>query len=103
LPVAEPLAPGGGGASRAEALGVALRVQDVPPAHAADVRVRARPEAPPVVRAPVAAVVRAARAVARRPVADLVPLEPEGGEGPVAAPVAARLELRVGRGERAPP
>ena len=47
----------------------------VPPAHAADVAVRAGPDAPPVVAAPVRQVVPAVRRPAFGPVEHLVPAE----------------------------
>ena len=89
--------PAAGEPPAASALGVARRVQHVPPAHAADVRVRAGPEAPPVVRAPVADV------VAQRAAASAAQLEisyqrsPRAGERGVGRAVAARLHVVVGR------
>ena len=59
---------------RAEPVGVRRGVLDVPPPHAADVGVRARPDAPPVRPGPVAEVVPAPRAVVPRPVGHLVPV-----------------------------
>ena len=83
------------------ALGVGGRMLRVPPAHAADVAVRAGADAPPVVAAPVAEVVaRAVRGI-RRPVAHLVPLVARGAEELVGELVHVGLEVVVGLGELA--
>ena len=58
---------GRGRAARGEPRAPGARVQDVPPAHAADVAVRAGPDAPPVAAAPVAEVVAAAGGRGRAP------------------------------------
>ncbi len=75
LGVVEALAAGRRRDAVREARRVGPRAQHVPPPHGADVRVRARPDAPPVRRAPVADVVTAARGVVRGPVRDLVPAQ----------------------------
>ncbi len=72
----EHLAADRGRYSRGHAVGIRRRVLGVPPAHAADVAVRAGADAPPVVTAPVAEVVARSMRVVGRPVADLVPVEP---------------------------
>ncbi len=64
------------GRSGGDARGVRGRVLDVPPAHAADVRVGARPDAPPVGTGPVEPVVLAPGVRPARPVGHLVPAEP---------------------------
>ena len=57
----ERLATRGRGVSRGDPLGIGRGMLDVPPAHAADVAVRARTDAPPVVPLPVGEVVAPTR------------------------------------------
>ena len=79
-----------------EPVAVRRGVLDVPPPHAADVGVGARPDAPPVRPGPVAEVVAAACAPRRaRPVGDLVPLEAGGGEEVVGGGVLVRQVVLV--------
>ena len=73
----------------------------VPPAHAADVAVRAGADAPPVVAPPVAEVVPGAVRGIRRPVAHLVPVVPGGAEQLVGELVHVGLEVVDGLGELA--
>ena len=73
-------------------VGVRRRVLDVPPPHAADVRVGARADAPPVAAGPVEQVVPAAAGLVARPVGDLVPLE--AGRGRAARRPARYLSAR---------
>ena len=75
-------APAAGERPCASERGVARGMQDVPPAHAADVRVGARAEPPPVVRAPVArGCGRSGRAGAAAQLQTSYQCEPGGGAG----------------------
>ena len=76
------LAPRGGRDALGQPAGIRPGVLDVPPAHAADVAVRAGTDAPPVAAGPVAVVVAAPPGRGARPVAHLVPVEPGRGRAP---------------------
>src|SRR5215510_15134825 len=61
--------------SRSHSRGVGGRMLDVPPADAADMRVRSRPCTPPIAACPVEKVVPAPTCLRPRPVGHLVPAE----------------------------
>ena len=69
---------------------------DVPPAHPADVRMRARPDPPPVAAGPVGQVVPAAGRLVRGPVRHLVPGQPGRGQRGVGQQVAVGEHVLVG-------
>ncbi len=94
--VVQQFAAGGGAQPRREPLRVRAGVPHVPPPHAADVRVRARPDAPPVVAAPVGEVVPGTPARRACPVAHLVP-----GQARAREQLVGQLVL-VGEGRRRP-
>src|SRR5690606_2347532 len=71
--VAQRLPVGYGQPARGDPFGVAGGVLDVPPAHPAEVTVRARSRAEPVAAVPVAEVVSAPGGIVGRPVGYLVP------------------------------
>jgi len=93
-------------AARGEVFRVRPRVLDVPPPHGAvpraDVRVRARADAPPVPAAPVGEVVPARVGLGAGPVAHLVPAQPGGGQHLVGELVHGGLVVGVRLGQLAP-
>ena len=92
----ESLAAGRRGDPGREALRVGGGMLDVPPAHAADVAVRSGSDAPPVLAGPVGEVVARPVSHVARPVADLVPVVPGGGERRVRELVQLGREVVVG-------
>ena len=101
LVVARDLARGRGRRAGREPFAPGPRVQDVPPAHAADVAVRAGPGAPPVAAAPVAEIVAAPGGLVRRPRTGLVPREAGVGEHALGGLEAVDDHVLAGHGELA--